>query len=128
MLFRKTIVALVLVGAAIPAAFANSVVTSVGGDRDSQYPASNTNTNTNSNSTKSRADVQQELEAFRKNSVTADGGKIVNTEIGFISPQHSYAFQGGTLVHTDSLSHDTPKPSLAMTDAEKRLQRELYRR
>lgn len=124
MLFRKSVVALALVGAAIPAAFANSVVTSVGGDRDSQYPASYTN----SNSSKSRADVQKELEAFRKNPVTADGGKIVNTEIGFISPQHSYAFQGGTLVHTDSLSHDTPKPSLAMTDAEKRLQRQLYRR
>ena len=120
MSIRKTIVALALAGAALPAAFANSGVTQSATFRDFQYHATN--------STKSRADVQQELEAFRKNPFTADGTKIVNTDKGFISPQHSYAFQGGNLVHTDSLAHDTPKPSLVMTDAEKRLQRELYRR
>ncbi|OYY37325.1 MAG: DUF4148 domain-containing protein, partial [Polaromonas sp. 39-63-25] len=38
--------------------------------------------------------------------------------------QHSYAFQDGRLVHTDSIAHNTPKPSLAMTDAERRLFRE----
>ena len=120
MSIRKTIVALALVGAALPAAFANSGVTQSAGYRDFQYHATN--------STKTRAEVQQELEAFRKNPFTADGTKIVNTEIGFISPRHSYAFQGGALTHTDSLSHDTPKASLAMTDADKRLNRELYRR
>ena len=120
MLFRKTVFALALVGAAIPAAFANSGVTSMGGDRDFQYHASN--------STKSRADVQQELEAFRKNPVTADGGTIVNTDRGYINPQHSYGFQSGKLVHTDNIAHDTSTPSLAMTDAEKRLHRELYSR
>ncbi len=120
MSIRKTIVALALVGATLPAAFANSGTTWVGGDRGFEFHPSN--------STKSRAEVQQELEAFRKNPFTADGTKIVNTDKGFISPQHSYAFQGGTLVHIDTLAHDTPKPSLVMTDAEKRLQRELYRR
>ncbi|CAN5448186.1 hypothetical protein BH10PSE16_BH10PSE16_11240 [soil metagenome] len=120
MSIRKTIVALALVGAALPAAFANSGTTWVGGDRGFEFHPGN--------STKSRAEVQQELEAFRKNPFTADGTKIVNTDKGFISPQHSYAFQGGTLVHTDTLAHDTSKPSLMMTDAEKRLQRELYRR
>lgn len=122
MSIRKTIVALALVGAAIPAAFASSDAIWLGSDRGFvAYPGT-------SNSTKSRAEVQQELEAFRKNPFTADGTKIVNTDKGFISPQHSYAFQGGNLVHTDSLAHDTSKPSLVMTDAEKRLQRELYRR
>lgn len=124
MLFRKTVFALALVGAAIPAAFASSDAIWLGSDNGFvAYPGTS-----NSNSTKSRADVQQELAAFRKNPVTADGGKIVNTDKGYISPQHSYAFQGGTLVHTDTLAHDTPKPSLVMTDADKRLQRELYRR
>lgn len=122
MLFRKTVFALALVGAAIPAAFASSDAIWLGSDKGFvAYPG-------NSNSTKSRTDVQQELAAFRKNPVTADGGKIVNTDKGYISPQHSYAFQGGTLVHADTLAHDTPKPSLVMTDADKRLQRELYRR
>jgi hypothetical protein len=122
MLFRKTVFALALVGAAIPAAFASSDAIGLGSDKGFvAYPGT-------SNSTKNRADVQQELAAFGKNPVTADGVKIVNTDKGYISPQHSYAFQGGTLVHTDSIAHETPKPSLAMTDADKRLQFELYRR
>lgn len=120
MSIRKTIIALALVGAALPAAFANSGVTQSATFRDFQYHPTS--------STKTRAEVQQELESFRKNPFTADGTKIVNTEIGFVSPQHSSAFQGGALVHTDKLAHDTPKPSLVMTDADKRLQRELYRR
>jgi len=119
MSIRKTIVTLTLVSAAIPAAFANNGTTWTGEQQGFEMH--------NTPSTKSRTEVQQELQAFRKNPVTAEGDKIVNTEIGFISPKHSYAFQGGTLVHTDSLAHDTPKPSLAMTDAEKRLQRGLYR-
>ncbi|ABM39831.1 DUF4148 domain-containing protein [Polaromonas naphthalenivorans] len=124
MSIRKIIVALTLAGAALPAAFANSAVTSVGNTRDADYPASTLY----SASTKTRAEVMQELQAFRSNPVTADGGKIVNTERGFAPAQHSYAFEGGALVHTDKLAHDTAKPSLVMTDADKRLQRELYRR
>lgn len=120
MLFRKTVFALALVGAAIPAAFANNGTTWVGGERGFEFHANT--------STKSRADVQKELEAFRKNPTTADGGKMVSTNIGYINPQHSYASQGGKLIHTDSIAHDTPKPSLAMTDAERRLYRELYSR
>jgi len=120
MFIRKTIVALALVGAALPAAFANSGVTQSATFRDFQYHATN--------SAKTRAEVQQELQSFRKNPVTGDGGKIVNTEIGFVGPQHSYAQQGGTIAHTDTLPHTTAKPSLAMTDAEKRLQRDLYSR
>lgn len=120
MTIRTTLVALALVGAAVPAAFANSGVTQSATFRDFQYHALN--------STKTRAEVQQELETFRKNPVIADGSKIVDTNIGFVSPQHSFAFQSGSLVHTDKLPHDISKPSLVMTDADKRLQRELYRR
>ena len=122
MSIRKTIVALALVGAALPAAFANSGTTWMGSERGFEsHPG-------NSTSTKTRAEVMQELQAFRANPVTADGGKIVNTHQGFVPAQHSYAFQSGALVHTDKLAHDTAKPSLVMTDADKRLQRELYRR
>ncbi|WP_096662823.1 DUF4148 domain-containing protein [Polaromonas sp. AET17H-212] len=116
MLFRKTVFALALAGAAIPAAFANSGNTWVGGERGFETHTVQ--------STKSRADVKKELDAFRSNPTTAEGGSLVGGEAGYMPPQHSYAFQNGRLVHTDSIAHNTPKPSLAMTDAERRLFRE----
>ena len=123
MLFRKTLFFLALAGVVIPPAFANSDIGWAGNERGVGIQA---NTNT---STKSRADVQKELEAFRKNPFTADGTKIVNTEkIGFISPRHSYGFQGGKLAHTDNIDHTTPKPSVVMTDNDRRLYPELYSR
>ncbi|MDP2448851.1 DUF4148 domain-containing protein [Polaromonas sp.] len=118
MLFRKTVFALALAGAAIPAAFANSGGTWVGGEQGFETHAVQ--------STTSRADVQKELQAFRKNPKTAEGGRLVGGEAGYIPPQHSYAFQDGRLVHTDSIAHNTPKPSLAMTDAERTLFQEQY--
>jgi len=121
MSIRKTIVALALAGAAVPSAFASSGTTWMGSDRGFEsHPG-------NSTSTKTRAEVMQELQAFRANPVTADSGKIVNTDRGFVPAQHSYAFQGGALVHTDKLAHDTAKPSTVLTDADKRRNRELYR-
>ena len=120
MSIRATVVALALAGAAFPAAFANNGATQGAGYRDFQHHATN--------STKTRAEMQKELETFRKNPVTADGGKIVNTEIGFVGPQDNYTQRGGAFAHTDTLPHNTAKPSLAMTDADKRLQRELYSR
>jgi hypothetical protein len=118
MLFRKTVFALALAGAALPAAFANSGNTWVGGELGFDAHAVQ--------STTSRADVQKEYQAFRKNPVSVDGGTLVGGEAGYIHPQHSYAFQGGKLVHTDTIAHNTPKPSLAMTDAERRLFQEQY--
>jgi hypothetical protein len=115
MLFRKTLFALALAGIVIPPAFANSDI-GVGIQTSSNIIP------------KSRADVQKELEAFRKNPFTADGTKIVNTEIGFISPRHSYGFQGGKLAHTDNIDYTTPKPSVVMTDNDRRLYPELYSR
>lgn len=111
MLFRKTAVALALAGAVIPAAFATSGATWVGGEMGFETHAPQ--------STKSRADVQREYQAFRKNPVTADGGTLVGGEAGYIPAQHSYAFRNGKLVHTDHISHNTPKPSLSMTAEER---------
>jgi hypothetical protein len=119
MLFRKTVFALALVGAALPAAFANSGSTWTGGEQSFEFHAMP--------STMSRADVQKELEDFRKNPVTSDGSTLVGGEGGYVGPQHSYAFKGGKLVHTDTLPHNSPKPSLAMTDVERQLFKELYK-
>lgn len=118
MLFRKTVFALALAGAAIPAAFANSGSAWVGGELGFEAHAVQ--------SIKSRANIQKEYQAFRKNPVSADGGTLSGGEVGYIPPQHSYAFQDGKLIHTDRIAHNTPKPSLAMTDAERELFRVQY--
>lgn len=123
MSIRTTIVALALVSAAVPAAFANSHTGWAGNERGVSILQSNTGA-----STKTRAEVVQELQAFRKNPVTADGSKLVDNERGFVNAQHSYAFQGGALAHTDTIAHDTAKPSTVLTDDDKRRNRELYRR
>ena len=118
MSLRKTVFMLALVSASIPAAFASSGSTFVGGENSFETHAMP--------GSKTRADVQKELLAFRKNPVTADGGMLVGAELGYTFPQHSYAFQGGKLVHADSIAHNTSRPSLAMTDTERRMYRELY--
>ena len=111
MLIRKTVLALTLAGAAVPAAFANG-----GHERPFESSAAS--------STKSRSDVQKELEAFRKNPVGAGGTILSDRDARFVTPQHSYGFQNGKLIHTDNISHDAAKPAnLVMTDAEKRLYR-----
>lgn len=122
MSIRKTIVALALVGAALPAAFANSNTGWAGNERGVSVIEANT-----SASIKTRAQVVQELQAFRNNPVAANGSKFVNNDRGFARAQHSYAFQGGALVHTDTIAHNTVKPSVVLTDADKQLNRELYR-
>ncbi|MBG6077106.1 DUF4148 domain-containing protein [Polaromonas sp. CG_9.11] len=122
MLFRKTVFALTLVGAGIPAAFANSHTGWAGSERGVGIIQADT-----SASTKTRTEVVQELQAFRKNPVAADGSRLANNDRGFAPAQHSYAFQGGALVHTDTIAHNTAKPNVVITDADKRLNRELYR-
>lgn len=118
MSIRNTAFALALAGAAIPAAFAGSGSTWVGGELGFETHAVQSGT--------SRAEVQKELLAFRNSPVTADGGMIVGGEAGYVPPQHSYAFRGGALVHTDRLPHNTPKPSLTMSAAERRVFQEQY--
>lgn len=118
MSFRKTVFILALVSSSIPAAFASSGTTFVGGEIGFESHAMPGN--------KSRADVQKEFLAFRKNLMTTDGGTYVGGEVGYIAPQHSYAIVGGKLLHTDSINHNMQKPSLTMTDAERRLYKEMY--
>ena len=125
MSIRKTIVAMALVGAALPAAFAGGHTGWAGNERGVGIIQSSANA---SASTKTRAEVVQELQAFRNNPVTADGSKLVDNERGFVPAQHSYAFQGGALAHTDTIAHNTAKPSTVLTDDDKRRNRELYRR
>lgn len=111
---------LVLTGAAVPAAFANSCASTSadGGCSTPQYSSA---------STKSRADVQKELAAFQKASAVTDVNTFMSAD-GSSSriPQHSFVLLDRKLVHTDKLEHDAPKPSLARTDTEQNLFPERY--
>lgn len=111
MLLRKTAFALALIGASVPAAFANNGMSIVGGEKGVEFH--------DTPSLKSRADVQKELDASRKNPTIADGGKSLAGGALYIFPQHSMTFKDGKAVHTDNLNHDTPKPSLTMTPDER---------
>lgn len=115
MSFRKTVFVIALVSSSIPVAFATSGNTR-GGEVAFEYHSFQSN--------KSRSDVRNELDAFRANPVTSTGASPRGGDVGYAYPQHSYAFQDGKLVHTDTISHNTPKPSLAMTDAERQLFKE----
>ena len=108
----KTVLALALAGATVPAAFAASGSHWVGGEQGFKTHAVQ--------SQFSRSDVAKEFLAFRANPVTADGGRLVGGEAGYVAPQHSYAFVGGKLVHNDTIAHNTPKPSLVMSATERR--------
>ena len=78
---------------------------------------------------KTRAEVMKELQEFRSNPVSADGQyRFVGGEKQWEAVMHSYDFRNGMLVHTDSISHDTPRPSVVMTAAERRAAEELYGR
>lgn len=112
----KATFALVLAGAAIPAAFAGTGSTWVGGEQGFETHSVQ--------SSLSRADVRQDFLAFRGNPVTADGGRLVGGEAGYVGPQHSYAFVGGRLVHTDTIAHNTPRPSLLMSAEQRRQMQE----
>lgn len=116
MSFRKTVFVIALVSSSIPVAFATNGNTLVGGEAAFEHHSFQSN--------KSRADVRKELDAFRANPVTSFGATLRGGDVGYTYPQHSYAFQDGKLVHTDTISHNTAKPSLAMTDAERRLFKE----
>ena len=112
MLFRKTVFVLALVGASIPAAFANSGVNVIGGEKGFDFH--------DMPSLKSRAEVLKERETYRKNPTMADGGKWLASGAHYVFPQHSFAFKDEKFVHTDTLKgHDSPKPSLSMTPDER---------
>ncbi len=118
MFFRKTAFVLAFIGAAIPAAYANSSVHVVGGEKAFEFHDMSGN--------KSRADVLKELDASRKNPVVADGGRLLANGALYVFPQHSYGYKEGKLVHTDKLDHtSTSKPNLTMTAEEHRAQAAL---
>lgn len=78
---------------------------------------------------KTRDQVVKELEEFRNKPISADGRyRFVGGEKQWEAVMHSYDFRNGAIVHTDFFSHDTPRPSVAMTPAEKRAAQELYGR
>lgn len=118
MIIRKTILAVALGAASIPAAFANSGSTWVGGEIGFEsHPVQ---------SSKSRAEVISEFQAFRRNPVTADGGVFVGGELGYVPHQHTFAVENGRRVHADQYASTTPVQSRTMSDVERRATREQY--
>lgn len=77
MSIRKTILAVAITAAAVPAAFANSGATWVGGELGFQPHAVQ--------STKTREQVRAEFEAFRRQPVAGDGYMVVQNEIGYVA-------------------------------------------
>lgn len=70
--------------------------------------------------TKARGEVRKELEAFRRDPLSADGlYRQVGGDVGWEALPHSYALQGGRVVHADKFPHHTLRPSLAMTPQER---------
>lgn len=119
MTVRKSLIVLALSAVALPAAFASGGgATWVGGEAGFELHAEP--------SQLSREQVRSEFLRFRANPQTADGGTLVGGEAGYVPAQHSYAFVDGRLTHTDTIAHNTPKPSLAMTPQERQLHQQQY--
>jgi hypothetical protein len=78
-------------------------------------------------STKSRAEVAREEADFRKSRVSKDGTmRYAGKELGWVPLEHGYKVVNGKITHSDNLKHNAEKPSVKMTDAEKRKQKEVY--
>ena len=76
---------------------------------------------------KTRAEVLQELQDFRKNPVSPDGWEYVGGERQWALIPHRYDFAGGKLVHSDPFDHNTPKVSSKMTKEEQIKSQVLYK-
>lgn len=114
----RNITVILALAATASTSFASGASTWVGGEagwKDAPFVSS-----------KTREQVKQEYLAFRANPQTADGGTMVGGEAGYVAPKHGIAWRGGQFVHTDQLAHNTAKPSLQMTDQERRIYNELY--
>ena len=114
---RNNAFVLAIAAMALPAAFAQTTSTFVGGeagwvDRPVQ-------------STLTTEQVRRAYEAFRANPVAPDGGRYVGGEAGFIYPQHILALQNGKLVCVDKIAHN-PKPDAIKSAAERRQFLEQY--
>lgn len=120
MSIRKTAVAFTLAALASPLVFATSGASWVGGEAGfATHPVQSNRTS---------AQVQEELRAFRGNPVTADGGRSVGGEIGYVPHQHVYTVQGGKRVHGDSFGVEETRlmGAAPLSDAERRAVREQY--
>lgn len=115
MSIRKSFFALVVASAAIPAAFATSGGVPVGGEQ--AYEPHTVQ------GTASRSQVKSEVMGNSQARVASDRVRMVGGEIAYVQSQHGYSFEGGRLVHADNIAHDTPRPTLALTDAERRAER-----
>lgn len=118
MSIKKTAIALAISAIIAPAAFADNGWTWIGGEAVWQAHAMS--------GTRSRAEVLRELEAFRKDPVATDGWRHVGGEIGDLPPQHAIKLENGRWVHADKFDHDTPKPGLSMSPAERQRHQQLY--
>lgn len=76
-------------------------------------------------STRSRQDVLAELQAFRRNQVTADGARYVGGEMGYAYVPHTHEFINGKWVATGGIGHNPP-PTAIMGASERRVFAEKY--
>lgn len=75
---------------------------------------------------KTAQQVQQELDAFKRNPVSADGVyRYVGGDQGWVVVPHEYVYRDGKWVHVDKLPHDTPAP-LPMTQEERKQRDAMY--
>lgn len=76
--------------------------------------------------TKSRAQVETRRIEVANNGVAGDGWRYVGGEAGWELVQHAYDFRAGKLVHTDSIDHSTPRPSIASIEQARKQYLDLY--
>ncbi len=118
MTIKKSIIALSFSVLVVPFASADSGATWVGGEVGYAFHVMP--------STKSRAEVLEEMRAFRLAPVAGDGWRHVGGEAGWAPPTPEYAFNNGRLERIDGAGLDSPRPSLKMTEDERRWHEALY--
>lgn len=119
----KTLLAVVVTAAAIPTAFANTGATFVGGEAGYQTHSSNGKV--------TRAQVLDELSAFRAHPVLHDGTVFVGGEIGYASPADgAFADRSPAGPHTHVLGNTsgtaTSSAAVVLTEAQRRAYRDQY--
>jgi hypothetical protein len=58
--------------------------------------------------------------------VAQDGFRFVGGDQAWQPESHRLVLRGGEWVHADTLSHNAPRPSLSMSDSERRAMQALY--
>jgi hypothetical protein len=121
MSFRNAAIAMIISASAIPAAFANSGSTWVGGEAGFTEHAMG--------GQRTREQVNQEYLRFRDHPVLADGTILLQGEAGYVSANEApFADNQPNGPHTHVLGNtSTVRPQVApMTQAEQRAYREQY--